>query len=339
MLNPIKSTAGYAKRVWTPEEDMVLIENVNNIGSTSWNAIAELFPGRTGKQCRERWHNHLINGGCKKGDWTQEDDLLITIWHSRLGNQWSSIAKFLDGRSANDIKNRFYSLERLQRRMESSFVAESSNYGGNDEFPKHLGKKSEGYSKKVWSPEEDAVLSDKIKTLGRINWNVIASYLPERTGKQCRERYQHHLIDGIKKGDWTLEEDMTILSTHSKIGNFWAKISKLLPDRSSNDVRNRFRSLTKGDESSCVSVDCYGTENSTSSNLMKKRNLNEIHTETETSSDYNSREVYKRSTSTDSEETNWSEVEYNNAELESELSLNEGICCFHNFLKSLTKES
>ena len=32
------------------------------------SVIADLFPGRTGKQCRERWHNHL-NPGIKKGDW------------------------------------------------------------------------------------------------------------------------------------------------------------------------------------------------------------------------------------------------------------------------------
>lgn len=34
---------------------------------------------------------------------------------------------------------------------------------------------------------------------------LIAQFLPERTGKQCRERFHNHLDNGIKKGDWTPE--------------------------------------------------------------------------------------------------------------------------------------
>ena len=90
VILPNKSTAGYTKRVWSPEEDAILVENINMLGYASWKVIADLFPGRTGKQCRERWHNHLIDGGCKKGDWTTEDDELIMNLHSCLGNQWSS---------------------------------------------------------------------------------------------------------------------------------------------------------------------------------------------------------------------------------------------------------
>ena len=330
VILPNKSTAGYTKRVWSPEEDAILVENINMLGYASWKVIADLFPGRTGKQCRERWHNHLIDGGCKKGDWTTEDDELIMNLHSSLGNQWSSIAKALQGRSANDVKNRFYTLERLKRRLESNGAQESSNCSEIDQQGVEIKVvkntfKAEGYTKKVWSPEEDNVLCDKIKTLGRVNWNVIASYLPERTGKQCRERYQHHLVDGIKKGDWTQEEDAIILSSHSKIGNLWAKISKLLPDRSSNDVRNRYRSLTKSDDSTCSpTLEYDGME--TVNYVFKKRTLDD------SSSNYTGFDLNKRTTSTDSVETNWSERDIN---VNDEISLDEGICCFHNFLKSL----
>ncbi len=38
------------------------------------------MPGRIGKQCRERWHNHL-NPNIKKERWTDEEDLAIIEAH------------------------------------------------------------------------------------------------------------------------------------------------------------------------------------------------------------------------------------------------------------------
>jgi hypothetical protein len=52
------------------------------------------LPGRTGKQCRERWHNHL-NEGIIKGDWTEEEDKVITTMRLAIGNQWSKVRCFI----------------------------------------------------------------------------------------------------------------------------------------------------------------------------------------------------------------------------------------------------
>jgi len=52
--------------------------------------ISDSLPGRTGKQCRERWHNHLSEG-IKKGDWTEEEDKIITTMRLAIGNQWSKV--------------------------------------------------------------------------------------------------------------------------------------------------------------------------------------------------------------------------------------------------------
>ena len=41
----------------------------------------------------------------------------------------------------------------------------------------------------------------------------------DRTGKQCRERYMNHLQGGIKKGDWTPEEDRIIIEQQKLLGN------------------------------------------------------------------------------------------------------------------------
>mmetsp|Transcript_732 Transcript_732/g.687 ORF Transcript_732/g.687 Transcript_732/m.687 type:complete len:190 (+) Transcript_732:418-987(+) len=64
--------------------------------------------GRSGKQCRDRWSNHLCPA-VKKGDWTDEEDELIYTLHQRYGCSWSKIAKFVPNRTENTIKNRFYS--------------------------------------------------------------------------------------------------------------------------------------------------------------------------------------------------------------------------------------
>ena len=95
-----------AKRAWTEAEDKQLIETVTKFGAQRWSLIASHMTGRVGKQCRERWFNHLCPN-VKKGDWTEEEDRIINEGVAELGTKWSEIVKRLPGRSDNSIKNRF----------------------------------------------------------------------------------------------------------------------------------------------------------------------------------------------------------------------------------------
>lgn len=103
-----------AKRPWTEEEDNQLRALTQRHGVGLWATIAQSIPGRTGKQVRERWLNHLSPGVVKR-PWSAEEDRIIINTHLRYGNAWSKIAKLLNGRSDNSVKNRFYTS--LRRRI------------------------------------------------------------------------------------------------------------------------------------------------------------------------------------------------------------------------------
>jgi len=102
---------------WGKQEDE-LLKKIMAEGEESipWTEVAKRFNEnipvmknineRTGKQCRERWRNHL-NPEITKASWTDNEDMHLLIGFKNYGNKWKDIAKMLKGRSENAVKNRF----------------------------------------------------------------------------------------------------------------------------------------------------------------------------------------------------------------------------------------
>ncbi|KAG0454654.1 hypothetical protein HPP92_023946 [Vanilla planifolia] len=115
VLNPT-----LVKGPWSKEEDEIIIDMVNKFGPKKWSTIAQALPGRIGKQCRERWHNHL-NPSINKEAWTQEEEIALIHAHQIYGNKWAELTKFLPGRSDNSIKNHWNSS--VKKKLESYMIS------------------------------------------------------------------------------------------------------------------------------------------------------------------------------------------------------------------------
>jgi hypothetical protein len=104
------------KGCWTREEDEAILKFVEAHGNKDWAKLAVLLEGRTGKQCRERYRNHL-DTSVNHYPWTAEEDSKLAKLHDVFGNSWTKLASFFEGRSDNCIKNRWNSTvkKRLER--------------------------------------------------------------------------------------------------------------------------------------------------------------------------------------------------------------------------------
>lgn len=96
-----------------------------------------------------------------------------------------------------------------------------------------------------WTKDEDEKLTTLVEEHGAKNWKFLAESIPNRTGKQCRERWLCRLSPGQVRDPWTRSEDETLIDLQRKLGNRWAVFRPHLPGRSATAIKNRWTTLKK----------------------------------------------------------------------------------------------
>jgi hypothetical protein len=155
---------GLIKGHWTEDEDRLLSSLVvaPGQGLTSWVAVAKHIPGRTAKQCRERYSLNL-DPDINRGPWTAAEDERLLQLHGRIGNRWAEISSQMSAvgpggiRTENAVKTRFKSLSRA--------------------------------AQKAWTEEEDRVIVESKLHLNN-RWSSISNRLPGRTKNAVRLRWK-----------------------------------------------------------------------------------------------------------------------------------------------------
>ncbi|KAK4423723.1 Transcription factor [Sesamum alatum] len=103
-----------------------------------------------------------------------------------------------------------------------------------------------GLKKGPWSPEEDEKLLEYIQQHGHGSWRALPSKAGlQRCGKSCRLRWKNYLRPDIKRGNFSIQEEQTIIQLHALLGNRWSTIAAHLPKRTDNEIKNYWNTHMK----------------------------------------------------------------------------------------------
>jgi hypothetical protein len=93
------------KEPFSSEEDARLRELVGGQGAQDWQLIAEQLPGRSARQCRERWKLYLAPEVSLE-PWTIEEEDRLLKMYLAVGPKWTLIANTFPNRTPNNVKNK-----------------------------------------------------------------------------------------------------------------------------------------------------------------------------------------------------------------------------------------
>nr|XP_010926224.1 transcription factor MYB124 isoform X2 [Elaeis guineensis] len=131
----------------------------------------------------------------------------------------------------------------MERRSE--MAAAGMNSDGSVDLAAAAGPPKKDRHIVSWTPKEDDLLREQVALHGTENWTRIAAQFKDKTGRQCRRRWNTYLNAECKKGGWSPEEDRLLCEAQKVYGNRWTEIAKVVSGRTDNAVKNRFSTLCK----------------------------------------------------------------------------------------------
>ncbi|OHT06949.1 hypothetical protein TRFO_24913 [Tritrichomonas foetus] len=173
-----------------------------------------------------------------KRPWTQEEDRLLETLVKKLGNRWSLMAQSFEDRSPSQLATRW------SKTVNPQLV------------------------KGPFTHDEDIKIIEHVRKYGAQKWSLLKKEMPERSAKQCRERWTNNLNPCIVKHPWTEYEDNLIIQLVNQFGSKWALISKMLPGRSDNSIKNRWNSCLSRKKFIHLMNSCDNHKSEESHNLL-----------------------------------------------------------------------
>jgi hypothetical protein len=104
-----------SKGKFKQQEDYLLIAAVGSCVTVDWSLVATAVPGRTARQCRERWNNY-VKPSLNTEEWTDIEDALLLEKFREFGPKLQLIAQYFEGRARNKVRNRIFALQRRESR-------------------------------------------------------------------------------------------------------------------------------------------------------------------------------------------------------------------------------
>lgn len=201
------------KGCWSQAEDELLRALVSRFGTNKWSIVALYVEGRIGKQCRERWINHLDNTITKKPWDTKEDELLIKLQHD-IGNRWTEIMRYFPGRSEISVKNRWHSISRSKKKhMFESLL----NQQGNKPIPSYI---HHDVSYDDDDSNQKSQISERIKRQRKTNSESVESDLESAPITRPRESVKKSKASSSQSYHSANSTSHTPKSKNSNTGSF-----------------------------------------------------------------------------------------------------------------------
>ncbi|CAG8494753.1 3194_t:CDS:2 [Paraglomus brasilianum] len=189
--------------LWSPDEDRLINEGARH-GRGNWEKLALRLPNRTPADLEDRWHQIST---CKQYHWTPEEDHLLKLLVTKLGENWKPIAKQLK-KDPRVVKWRY------------------------TWSPTHKGLK--------WSKDELITLVEAYRMYGP-DWSRITPLLPSRTIEEVRRHFANNVSLAMRTGKWRVEEVQRFELAFSSYGDRWDEIAKAVKTRTREQCKAYYK--------------------------------------------------------------------------------------------------